>query len=172
MFPSLVSSKLRVSQPHEVSIECRVIHETAPVSFGRKISKMPMLSFYFTLLSALCLLAYHTSLINAQNQVTSSGWALRANNSCPAENGTTCGITAAPFVACCPAGSTCLKGYNDVCCPSSGLLSHVFDSQSSSAYVWLLIYHSGELTFLFPHRQLYSIARTPVRRSLVESVRQ
>ena len=45
-----------------------------------------------------------------------SGWALRANDTCP-ESLSECGTTWGDFVACCPTTSPCLKQYNAVCCP-------------------------------------------------------
>ena len=54
----------------------------------------------------------------AQQLSDTSGWALRANQTCPAGE-SDCGPTAHGFVGCCPASSPCLPQYNNVCCPPS-----------------------------------------------------
>ncbi|KAL1964581.1 hypothetical protein VTN77DRAFT_6755 [Rasamsonia byssochlamydoides] len=54
----------------------------------------------------------------ANSLVSTSGFALRTNGSC-LDTETDCGVTVAPFRACCPAGSFCPSQYNVNCCPSA-----------------------------------------------------
>ena len=50
--------------------------------------------------------------------VMASGFALRRNGSCLAEQ-VDCGPTADTYHACCPSGSSCPRQFNVNCCPTS-----------------------------------------------------
>ena len=46
-----------------------------------------------------------------------SGFAIRRNGTCLSSE-VDCGVTVAPFRACCPGGASCPHQYNVGCCPS------------------------------------------------------
>lgn len=54
---------------------------------------------------------------STQLDISNSGFARRSNGSCFSTE-TDCGVTRAPFHACCPSGSFCPSQYNVNCCPT------------------------------------------------------
>lgn len=74
-----------------------------------------MFSPNFAVLLLFCLRTYR---VFGQELSETSGWALRANQTCPTTE-SDCGPTANGFFGCCPASSPCLIQYNNVCCPPS-----------------------------------------------------
>ena len=88
-----------------------------------------------------------------------SGFAIRRNGTCLSSE-VNCGVTVAPFRACCPAGASCPSQYNVDCCPSPANCTQALLKNPSCANSTWTLYDNGGYFCCAPDKIGYAASLT------------
>ncbi|KAI1204069.1 uncharacterized protein F4807DRAFT_449062 [Annulohypoxylon truncatum] len=76
--------------------------------------------------------------------VNLSGWAIRRNGSCLLTQEVDCGMTVAPFHACCPSSTECPTQYSIACCQSGNNCTEaIVESPRCANSSWIMYDNEG-----------------------------